>query len=180
MDNTELQKLRFPVGEYSPPKNITPEDVKRYIATIEAFPGKLEHEVSGLNEEQLNTPYRPGGWNIRQVVHHVGDSHMNSMMRFKLTLTEDVPAIKPYFEDRWAELADYKDTPLEVSLNLLKNLHVRWVALLKSLNPKQLKRKFFHLEHNREIPLDELMALYAWHCDHHLAHLTGLKERMGW
>lgn len=180
MENTELQKLRFPIGEYSPPKRITDEDIRKYIAAIESFPKKLKAEVAGLTDEQLDTPYRPGGWSIRQVVHHAGDSHMNSLTRFKLALTEDTPAIKPYFEDRWAELADYKDTPLEVSLELLRNLHIRWVILLRSLTPGQLKRTFYHPEYKREIPLDELMCLYAWHSEHHLAHITKLKEKMGW
>ncbi|HEY3249919.1 MAG TPA: bacillithiol transferase BstA [Ignavibacteria bacterium] len=180
MTDKELHNLRFPVGEYSPKKNITESDIKQYIAAIEAFPLKIRNAVNALTDEQLNTPYRTGGWTIRQVVHHVGDSHMNSFMRFKLALTEDTPTIKTYFEDRWAELEDYKSTPLNISLDLLDNLHKRWVILLKSLTPEQRKRRFFHPEHNREIPLDELMCLYAWHCEHHLAHITRLKERMGW
>lgn len=180
MTQQELHKLRFPVGEYSPPQNVTANDVKNYIAAIEAFPDKVKDAVKNLSHQQLNTPYRPNGWTIKQVIHHVGDSHMNSMIRFKLALTEDIPTIKTYFEDRWAELEDYKSTPLKVSLDLLDNLHKRWVILLKSLTPGQLKRKFYHPEHKREIPLDEFIALYAWHCEHHLAHITGLKERMNW
>jgi len=180
MTELELHKLRFPIGEYSPQTNITDADIKEYIETIEAFPGKLRNAVNNLTDKQLDTPYRPNGWTIRQVVHHVGDSHMNSFMRFKLALTEDTPTIKPYFEDRWAELEDYKSTPLEVSLALLDNLHKRWIILLKSLTPEQIKRKFYHPEHSREIPLDELMCLYAWHSEHHLAHITKLKEKMNW
>lgn len=176
----DLQKLRYPVGEYSPKTNISETDIRQYIAVIETFPDKIRNAVRNLSEEQLNTPYRPGGWTVKQVVHHVGDSHMNSMMRFKLALTEDTPTIKPYFEDRWAELEDYKSTPLNVSLDLLDNLHKRWVILLKSLTPGQIRKKFYHPEHKREIALDELMNLYAWHCEHHLAHITRLKERMGW
>ncbi len=133
MTEQELQKLRYPVGEFSPQKSYTDSDIKKFIATIEAFPAKLEDAVKNLTKEQLNAQYRPNGWTVSQVVHHVCDSHMNSMMRFKLALTEDVPTIKTYFEDRWAELEDYKSTPLDVSLNLLENLHKRWVILLKSL-----------------------------------------------
>jgi len=180
MTEQELQKLRYPIGEFSPQENITGADVKKYIETIEAFPDKIKNAVSNLNESRLNTPYRDGGWTVRQVVHHVVDSHMNSMMRFKLALTEDTPTIKTYFEDRWAELEDYKSTPIEVSLALLDNLHKRWVVLLKSLTLEQLKRTLYHPEYKREIPLDELMNLYAWHSEHHLAHITNLKQRMGW
>src|SRR4030095_15176595 len=180
MNEQELYNLRFPVGEYSPKKNIKESDIKEYIAIIEAFPQQVRNAVSTLSEEQLNTPYRPGGCTVKQVVHHVGDSHTNSMMRFKLALTEDIPTIKTYYEDRWAELEDYKSTPIEVSLGLLENLHKRWVILLKSLSPEQLKRTFFHPEMKREVPLDELMCLYACHCENHLAHITRLKERMVW
>ena len=180
MTEKELHALRFPVGEYSPQKNINDSDVKKFIEVIEAFPAKIRDAVKNLTKEQLNTPYRDGGWTISEVVHHVGDSHMNSMMRFKLALTEDVPTIKTYFEDRWAKLEDYKSTPIEVSLALLDNLHKRWVILLKSLTPEELKRTLYHPEYKSNIPLDELMHLYAWHCDHHLAHITRLKERMNW
>ncbi len=180
MTTEELNALRFPVGEYSPQANISNEDIKNFISTIEAFPAKLRHEVTGLTDEQLDTPYREGGWNSRDVVHHVGESHMNSFIRFKLALTEDTPTIKPYYEDRWAKFDDYKYTPLEVSLNLLENLHIRWVILLKSLTPTQLKRRFIHPEHKGEMTLEELMHLYAWHSEHHLAHIVNLKKRMGW
>jgi hypothetical protein len=176
----ELNTLRFPIGEYSPKTNISAEDIKNYIAIIEAFPEKLKREVTGLTDEQLDTPYREGGWSSRDVVHHVGESHMNSFIRFKLALTEDTPTIKPYYEDRWAKFDDYKYTPLEVSLNLLENLHIRWVILLKSLTAEQINRKLYHPEHKREIPLTEFIQLYAWHCEHHLAHIVNLKKRMGW
>jgi hypothetical protein len=176
----ELDALRFPVGKYSPKQNITESDINGYIAVIEAFPDKLKNAVSGLTEEQLHTPYREGGWNSRDVVHHVGESHMNSFIRFKLALTEDTPAIKPYDEALWAQLDDYKLTQIDLSLTLLDALHKRWVILLRSLTPEQTQRKLFHPEHNREIPLTEFMQLYAWHCDHHLAHIVNLKKRMGW
>ncbi len=180
MTAKELDALRFPIGEFTPKKNISDEDIKKYISIIESFPNKLKLAVTGLSDEQLDTPYREGGWSSRDVVHHVGESHMNSYIRFKLALTEDTPAIKPYDEALWAKLDDYKHTPPEVSLNLLENLHIRWVILLKSLTPDQIKRKLYHPEHKREIPLTEFMQLYAWHCEHHLAHIVNLKKRMGW
>jgi hypothetical protein len=180
MDNTELQKLRFPVGEYKPEQNITPEDVKNYIAAIEQFPSKLRDAVKGLSDEQLDTRYRPDGWTVRQVVHHAADSHLNSYSRFKLALTEDNPEIRPYFEDRWAELLEAKSAPVELSLPLIESLHKRWVVMLKNMPPEQLKRTFYHPEHKANIPLDEYMHLYAWHCEHHLAHIVNLKERMKW
>jgi hypothetical protein len=180
MTAQELDALRFPVGKYSPKQNITEGDIRDYILTIEAFPDKLKNAVSGLTEEQLHTPYREDGWNSRDVVHHVGESHMNSFIRFKLALTEETPAIKPYDEALWAQLEDYKLTPIDLSLTLLDALHKRWVILLRSLTPEQTQRKLFHPEHNREIPLTEFMQLYAWHCDHHLAHIVNLKKRMGW
>lgn len=180
MTTQELDALRFPVGKYTPQEAITQDDINSYIAAIEAFPDKLKHAVAGLTEEQLLTPYREGGWNSRDVVHHVGESHMNSFIRFKLGLTEDSPAIKPYDEALWAKLDDYELTPIELSLNLVDALHKRWVILLRSLTPQQLDRTVFHPEHKKNISLAELMHLYAWHCDHHLAHIVNLKNRMGW
>ena len=180
MDNIELQKFRFPVGEYSPAENITPLDVKNYISTIAEFPAKLRSAVENLSDEQLNTKYRTDGWTIRQVVHHVADSHLNSYSRFKLALTEDNPTIKPYYEDRWAELPDAKSTPIELSLPLIESLHKRWVVMLKNISPNDLKRTLYHPEHKANIPLDEYMHLYAWHCDHHLAHIVNHKNKMKW
>jgi hypothetical protein len=180
MKEAELNILRYPIGEYSRKKEITSDDIKGYIETIEAFPARLKQAVSGLTDLQLDTPYRPGGWTVRQVVHHAADSHINSYTRFKLTLTEDTPAIKPYFEDRWAELPEAKTAPVELSLGLLEALHGRWIVMLKNISGAELKRKFFHPESKVETALDELMGLYAWHCDHHLAHITELKKRMNW
>ena len=180
MKESEIHNLRYPVGEYSPKKDITAGDVARYIKTIEDFPGKVKQAVSGLSNAQLDTPYRDGGWTIRQVVHHAVDSHINSYTRFKLTLTEDTPAIRPYFEDRWAELPEAKTGPVEISIPLLEALHRRWSLMLRNITEKELKRKFYHPESKKEMALDELMGLYAWHCDHHLAHITGLKKRMNW
>jgi hypothetical protein len=139
----------------------------------------LRAAVAGLNEEQLNTPYRDGGWTVRQVIHHVPESHMNAYIRFKLALTEDDPTIKPYNEAAWAETADVRDTPVEVSLALLDNLHNRWVVLLKSMSDADFSKQFRHPELG-VVPLEKNLALYAWHGKHHVAHITSLRERKQW
>ena len=175
-----INHLRYPIGNFSPQESYTEEDTKRYISAIERFPEKLKSAVSGLTESQLDTPYRKGGWTVRQVVHHVVDSHINSYTRFKLTLTEEKPTIKTYFEDRWAELPEAKSALVELSLPLLAALHKRWVVMLKNLTPEQLERKLYHPESKRDMTLYELLHLYGWHCDHHLAHITELKTRMNW
>ena len=175
-----LHKLRFPIGEFQKPANITSEHMREAIDVIEKFPAALKREVIDLSDEQLDTQYRPNGWTIRQVVHHCADSHMNSLTRFKLALTEDTPTIRPYFEERWAELADTKNLEIAPSLGMLNGIHARWAVLLKSMSPEDLKRKWMHPEHGKEIALDENILSYSWHCNHHLAHITSLKERMGW
>jgi uncharacterized damage-inducible protein DinB len=166
-----MEHLKYPIGRFNWPETTTPTMVKDWIATIEAQPAKYDQLISGLSEEELNLTYRPGGWTIRQVMHHVVDSHINSFVRFKWTLTEDNPTIKAYYEDRWATLEDYKQTPVIVSLSLLKVLHLRWVTLLKSLTPTQLKRTFVHPENGKTIRLDQLISLYAWHGNHHIGHI---------
>jgi uncharacterized damage-inducible protein DinB len=176
----ELEALRFPVGAYVKPDHISTGQLQAFLQTITEFPAKLEAEVVHLSDAQLDTPYRPGGWTVRQVVHHCADSHINSFTRFKLTLTEDLPTIKPYREELWAELPDSKNLPLHSSLQILKYVHERWVVVLNAMNAEQWKRGFIHPEKGRRIDLDEAAALYAWHCDHHLAHITSLKKRMGW
>lgn len=175
-----LQALRYPIGEYKPSENPSSGDIKKCISVIEDFPIKLKNAVNKLSDEQLDTPYRPEGWTIRQVVHHVVDSHINSYCRFKLALTEDTPAIRPYFEDRWAELPEAKSAPVELSLPLLDALHKRWVVILKNITPVQLKLKYFHPETKKEASLEYLVGLYAWHCEHHLAHIENLKKSKGW
>ncbi|HKG22797.1 MAG TPA: putative metal-dependent hydrolase, partial [Blastocatellia bacterium] len=145
----------------------------------EETPARLREAVEWLSPEQLETPYRPGGWTVRQVVHHVPDSHLNSYVRFKLALTEDHPTIRPYREDRWAELEDARSAPLDVSLALLDSLHGRWVLLLRSLKPEDFARTFEHPELG-EVSLEKNVALYAWHGRHHVAQITSLIERMGW
>jgi hypothetical protein len=175
-----LDKLKFPIGEFEKPKTITKGILTNWISTISEFPERLKNEVSNLTDVQLDTPYRSDGWTIRQVVHHCADSHMNSLIRFKLSLTEDCPTIKPYFEDRWAELVDSKTLPVASSLKILEGLHMRWTTLLNSLTDQQLKRTFIHPEHGRHFMLDETIGVYAWHCNHHLAHITTLKQQESW
>ncbi len=150
---------------------IKPTHIEKWIAAIAAQPAQFRSLVENLSAAELDLPYRPGGWTVKQVVHHVVDSHLNSLIRFKWTLTEDNPTIKAYYEDRWATLEDYNQTPVSVSLNMLDALHHRWVILLKSLTPEQLKRTFVHPESGDTIPLDALIGMYAWHGDHHIAHI---------
>ena len=170
---------RYPVGKfhYDGPPN---EEQKRvFLDEIAQTPVKLRLAVEGLSDEQLDTPYRPGGWSIRQVVHHVPDSHMNSYVRFKLALTEDEPTIKTYAEDRWAELSDSKATPIEVSLTFLESLHDRWVRLLRSLSAQDWKKTFRHPDLG-PMTLEKTLSLYAWHGRHHVAHITELRKQMSW
>jgi uncharacterized damage-inducible protein DinB len=179
MEEKELNELRYPIGRFSASKEISAEQIKTYIKTIEESPAKYRKAVQDLNDEQLDTPYRPDGWTIRQVVHHVPDSHLNSYVRFKLGLTENKPTIKTYDEAKWAELDDSRDTPVEVSLILLESLHIRWAALLRSMMEKDFQKTINHPEWG-EMRLDKMLALYDWHCKHHLAHIINLRKRMGW
>ncbi len=180
MSEQELEKLRFPIGKFIAPPTLDEQVLNLFIKDIESFPERLKKETIHLSDEQLNTPYRPQGWTIRQVVHHCADSHMNSLIRFKLALTEEKPTIKPYWEDRWAELADSKTMPIEPSLMLLQGLHQRWTVLLRSLGENDLHKSFIHPEHGKEFRLDANIGVYAWHCNHHLAHITELKKRKEW
>lgn len=174
-----MSDLRYPIGKFHFDGPLSEEQKKTALDEIARTPANLRAAVKGLAETQLDTPYRPGGWTVRQVVHHVPDSHLNSYMRFKLALTEDEPTIKPYAEDRWAELADTKSTPVEVSLTLLDSLHDRWVRLLRSLTPEQWKRTFRHPDLGA-MTLEKTLALYSWHGRHHVSHITGLRDRNGW
>ena len=179
MDTYPLEQLKYPIGKVNIPDKITVEDSQKWISLLEAFPRKMRLLTQNLSEQQLNTPYREGGWTIRQVVHHVVDSHYNSYIRFKWTLTEDRPVIKAYHEDRWAELHDYK-APIELSLKALESLHAKWVYLLKGLTETDLKRVFIHPETNEEVSLERNIAIYAWHSKHHYAHIENLINRKGW
>ena len=180
MTNTTTPDLRYPVGRFTFPEAATSQQIEGWIADIEATPAALRAAVKGLAAAQIESPYRPGGWTVRQLVHHVADSHMNAYTRFKLALTEGTPTIKPYNEAAWAELEDTRTVPITVSLELIDALHTRWVALLRSLSPEQLRRDLRHPEQNRIMRLDGLLGLYAWHGRHHVAHVTALREREGW
>lgn len=169
---------RFPIGKYEP-KPYSDKQRDEWLADILFLPRKLEMAILNLDEQQLNTPYREGGWNVKQVVHHVADSHMNAFIRFKLGLTEDNPTIKPYEEALWAEMSDYH-MAVNISLTLLHALHNRWYDLLKHMKPEDWERTVFHPQHQKKITLWHLLGMYAWHGLHHTAHITGLRERMGW
>jgi uncharacterized damage-inducible protein DinB len=171
--------LRFPIGKFIAPVIFSQETRQGHIQDIADAPSQLRAAVQGLSVAQFDTPYRPGGWTLRQVVHHLPDSHLNSYVRFKLALTEEEPTIKPYDEQRWAELSDTIQTPPEVSLDLLESLHRRWVVLLRSLSPTDLARTFKHPESGQQ-SLERTLALYSWHGRHHIAHITSLRTRMGW
>jgi DinB superfamily len=171
--------LRYPVGEFRFPDAVSAQELATFIDQIDEAPERMRAAVAGLDDGQLDTPYRPGGWTVRQVAHHVPDSHMNSYVRFRLALTEDDPVIKPYEEGRWAELADARTLPVEPSLVLLESLHARWVPLLRSLSGADWKRSFRHPELG-PVRLEQNAALYGWHSRHHVAHITRLRERMGW
>lgn len=180
MEDVELENLKYPIGRFIIPDIIAEQDLRVYISDIEKLPQQLRNLITYFSEEQLNTHYRKNGWSVKQVVHHLADSHMNAFIRFKLTLTEDTPTVKAYYEDKWAELGDYKVTPADVSLNLLDSLHTRWVNLLRSITPKEFTKTFFHPEYGKEFSLDEIAALYSWHGRHHYAHIDELKKRLKW
>lgn len=177
----ETRDLRYPIGRMRLPDGpVTAEQREQWISSIESLPERLRGAVAGLTERQWQTPYRPGGWTVHQLVHHIADSHLNAYTRFKLALTEDEPTIKPYDEAAWAELPDTRDTPSEVSLSLVDALHRRWAALLRGIPEPAFSRTVRHPEHGRIFTLDQMLGQYAWHSDHHLAHITALREREGW
>ncbi|SFE20409.1 DinB superfamily protein [Paenibacillus algorifonticola] len=175
-----MDVLRFPIGLFEHEGDISRQQLDGWFADIESAPARLRAAVSDLSAEQLDTPYRPDGWTVRQVVHHIADSHMNAYMRYKLALTEETPTIRPYYEERWAELSDGRTGPVELSLALLDALHSRWLLLLRSLSREQLERAFIHPESGNTIRLNWNAGNYAWHGNHHIAHITRLRERMGW
>jgi len=175
----DIQQLKFPIGEYVPNKNPDGALLKQWIKEIEEFPSKVEHLAKDISVAQLNWKYRPDGWTVKQVIHHCADSHMNCLIRFKLALTEETPTIKPYFEDRWAKLPDYEENDITDSLILLKILHKKLGTLLKGLTEDQLQLSFIHPEHNRKFTLAETIGMYAWHSNHHLAHIKNGIETEG-
>jgi hypothetical protein len=176
-----MDDLRYPVGRFVAPKAaLTEAERAGFITQIEEAPGALRAALEGLSPEQLDTPYRPGGWTARQVAHHVPDSHLNAYVRFRLALTEDEPTIRPYDETLWADLHEAKSAPPELSLDLLEALHRRWVVLLRQITPAEWPRRFKHPEHPGVQDLDWMLAMYAWHGRHHTAHVVSLRRRMGW
>jgi hypothetical protein len=180
MTEQELQKLKYPIGECNLPENVSKQQIEKWITILEEFPAKLTALVSNLTNEQLDTRYRPDGWTIRQVVHHVSDSHHHSYIRFKWALTEDKPTIKYYYEHLWAELEDAKIAPIQMSLNHLTAVHFKLVYLLRTLSEEDLERRFIHPEHNQEVVLKNNIGIYAWHSQHHYAHIENLLLRKGW
>jgi DinB family protein len=174
-----MTDLRYPIGRYTPDPNPTPETRNRHIEQIAGLPVRMRQAVTGLKTDQIDTPYRDGGWTVRQVVHHVSDSHMNAYIRFKWAMTEDAPTIKAYEESEWAKLKDSQLTPAEVSLTMIESLHARWTVLLRSMTAEDFQRKFTHPDSGPH-DVDWLLSLYSWHGNHHLAHITSLRERMKW
>jgi hypothetical protein len=179
MTPTAHPDLRYPIGRLPGSEFISEADRTRMIDEIAAAPARLREAVQGLTQAQLNTPYREGGWTVRQVVHHIPDSHINAYVRFKLALTETDPVIKPYDEAAWALLGDVSATPVETSLALLETLHARWVILLRGIASEDWMRHYIHPEMGN-VSLDRVLSIYAWHGKHHVAHITELKKREGW
>jgi len=170
---------RYPIGKFERSGSINAADTSAFIDVIRELPMKMRASVDGLSDDQLDTPYRDGGWTLRQTIHHVADSHINSFCRFKLALTEDeAPTIRPYYEDRWAELADSK-LPVDVSLKIIEGVHARWASMLDSMSDDDFRREFVHPE-TGTWKLEDVLALYAWHSRHHTAHITSTRERNGW
>lgn len=175
----DINALKYPIGKLKFPFKITADNIKKYEEEIRKFPQELLNAVEDLNDEQLDTPYREGGWTVRQLVHHIADSHLNGYIRVKWGLTEDNSLIKTYEQDDWVKLPDTYNTPVSVSLNLISALHERWANLISGLTPEQLSKKLQHPE-NSYNSVDKVICTYAWHGKHHAAHITSLRKRMGW
>lgn len=175
-----MDSLSYPIGRFQSPKRFLEADREKWISEIAAAPQAVRDAVAGLHDEQLDTPYRSEGWTVRQVVHHIADSHINAYIRLRLALTEENPTIRPYDQDNWAVLKDAAQDPLEVSITLLDALHRRWVSLVRSLDETALERTFCHPEFEANASVSALLAMYAWHGKHHVAHITRLRERQGW
>jgi hypothetical protein len=175
-----MTEERYPIGKFERRDTLNPDERRAMIDVIAAAPARMREAVAGLDATQLDTPYREGGWTVRQVVHHVPDSHLNAYVRLKLALTEDDPIIRPYDEALWAALPDSRDTPVEVSLTLLESLHARWVTLWRAMSGEDFRRTLRHPDHSGILTLDWLLSMYEWHSRHHVAHITSLRERMQW
>ena len=180
MEASESDSLRYPIGKFQKPNSITQEHIWDWIRQLDELPDRFKEITARLSEQQLETPYRPGGWTVRQLIHHVADSHHNSYIRFKWALTEDTPVIKPYFEKEWANLFDSRSAPIELSLNHLKAVHAKLVYLLKGLSHADLKRTFQHPDDEDTTTLEENIGRYAWHGNHHFTHIERLLLREGW
>ncbi len=180
MTDLELEKLKYPIGKFDCPKNISQSNIEDWIFILEQFPKRLESLVKNLSNEQLDTVYRPNGWTVRQVIHHLSDSHHHSYTRFKWALTEDNPVIKAYYEDRWSDLEDSKTAPIEMSIQHLKSIHFKLVYLLKRLSEHDLNKSFIHPETKKQVLLKENIGIYAWHSNHHYAHIENLLKRNSW
>ena len=180
MEKVKPEELRYPIGKFEVPSAISKEQVSEWIAILEHYPNKLELLVNELSTSQLESPYRPGGWTVRQVIHHVADSHHHSYIRFKWALTEETPVIKPYLEKEWAELFDTRTAPIELSLNHLRAVHAKLVYLLKGLSSSDLKRSFIHPESTESTAIEENIGRYVWHGNHHYNHIKNLLQREGW
>lgn len=176
----DLEKLKYPIGRYQKITDFTSENRKAWIHDLTILPGNLEATVASLSEKQLDTPYRPDGWTVRQVVHHVADSHLNAFIRIKLVMTEGNTTIRPYKEALWAAMGDYTDLPISHSLNILRGLHPRMVHVFQNMTEDDFKKSYIHPEYGQTYLLDSVLALYSWHGRHHLAHITELKKREGW
>lgn len=174
-----LEKLKYPIGQCEYKEDYTTEELNQFMLDIETFPKRLELAVQSLLEFQLQTPYRDGGWTINQVIHHCADSHMNCLIRIKLALTEENPTIKPYIESLWAETKDY-DLPFNNSITILFAVHLKIIEILKSLSADDLNKTYYHSQYQKSFRIKDVMCLYAWHGNHHLAHITSLVERMKW
>lgn len=174
------EDLRYPVGKFAMPSDWDAGSLAEWRTTLAELPARLRAAVAGLSDRQLDTPYREGGWTVRQTVHHIADSHLNMYCRFRLALTEDVPTIKPYLEARWAELPDARTLSIAPSLSILDGVHARLVALIDTMTPEQWRSSFVHPEHEHPVTLARTAALYSWHSRHHVAHIAGLRLRRGW
>ena len=180
MENLDLEKLKYPIGKFEVPKEFTSQYILDKIEEISTFPERLKKEVTFLNDEQLNTPYRSEGWTVRQVIHHCAESHMNCYIRLKWALTENNPIIKPYDEKLWSELPDNLTMPIAPTLNLLEGLHFRLSYIMRNLSEVDLERSFIHPENNSEYRIQQIIGMYAWHGNHHLAQIVNLKNQKNW
>lgn len=176
----DIEKLKYPIGKFAPLDDFDAKKRSVRINNIKSFPQRLTGVITELNEDQLNTPYREGGWTVRQLVHHLADSHVNSYIRFRWALTEDTPIIKAYKQDAWADLPDAKNAPVNLSLNVLKAIHGRWVLLMERMSVDDFEKELAHPEWKSNLSLNVMLQLYSWHCDHHLAHITSLMHRKEW